>query len=120
MEEDDNCITLLCSLPGSWDNLVLAIGSTTQLRLKFKNVVASLLSKDISRKYMEGVAKDVLSIRGRSQERKNRSSRAKLNLEEYLKIQDNIQENVRNLGIIRKIVDMKMLIKVRDLRMLLP
>jgi hypothetical protein len=28
--EEDKCITLLCSFPDSWDNLVVAIGSTTQ------------------------------------------------------------------------------------------
>jgi hypothetical protein len=26
--EDDKCITLLCFLPDSWDNLVVEIGST--------------------------------------------------------------------------------------------
>ena len=29
MEEEVKCITLLCSLSYSWDNLVVAIGSTT-------------------------------------------------------------------------------------------
>ena len=28
MEEEDKCITLLCSLPDSWDNLVVTIGSS--------------------------------------------------------------------------------------------
>jgi hypothetical protein len=41
--EEDKCITLLCSLPDSWDNLVVAIGSTTQSTLKYEDVVASLL-----------------------------------------------------------------------------
>ena len=26
MAEEDKCITLLCSLPNSWDNLIVAIG----------------------------------------------------------------------------------------------
>jgi hypothetical protein len=33
--EEDKCITLLCSLPESWDNMVVAIGSTTQSTLKY-------------------------------------------------------------------------------------
>jgi hypothetical protein len=28
--EEDKCITFLCSLPDSWDNRVVAVGSTTQ------------------------------------------------------------------------------------------
>jgi hypothetical protein len=45
--EEDKCITLLCSLLESWDNLVVAIGSTTQSTLKYENVVASLLSEEM-------------------------------------------------------------------------
>jgi hypothetical protein len=91
MEEEDKCITLLCSLPDSWDNLVVAIGSTTQSTLKFEDVVASLLSKEMRRKSMEGVAKDVLSIRGHPQERKNKSLEGvDLNLEVDLNLQDNL------------------------------
>jgi hypothetical protein len=52
--EEDKCITLLCSLPDSWDNLVVAIGSTTQPTLKYKDVVASLLSEEMRRKSMDG------------------------------------------------------------------
>ena len=43
MEEEDKFITLFCSLPDSWDNLVVALGSTTHTTLKFEDVVASLL-----------------------------------------------------------------------------
>jgi hypothetical protein len=42
--EEEKCISLLCSLSDSWDNLVMAIGSnSTTLALEY--VVASLLSK---------------------------------------------------------------------------
>ena len=44
MEEEDKCITLLCSLLESWDNLVVEIGSSTKSTLKFEDIVASLLS----------------------------------------------------------------------------
>jgi hypothetical protein len=50
--EEDKCITLLFSLLDSWDNLVVEIGSTTQFALKYEDVVASLLSKEMSRKRM--------------------------------------------------------------------
>ena len=37
--EEDKCITLLCYFPDFWDNLVVAIGSTTQSTLKYEDVV---------------------------------------------------------------------------------
>jgi hypothetical protein len=45
--EEDKCITLLCSFPDSWDNLVVAIGSTTQSTSKYEDVISSLLSKEM-------------------------------------------------------------------------
>jgi hypothetical protein len=44
--DEDKCISLLCSLPDSWDSLVVAIGSNTN-SLKFDEVVSSLLSEEM-------------------------------------------------------------------------
>jgi hypothetical protein len=51
--EEDNWITLLYSLLDSWDNLVVAIGSTTKSTLTYEDVVASLLSKKLRQKIMD-------------------------------------------------------------------
>ena len=44
--DEDKCISLLCSLPDSWDSLVVAIGSNTTT-LKFDEVVSSLFSEEM-------------------------------------------------------------------------
>ena len=44
IEEEDRCMTLLCSLPNSWDHLVMVIGSTF-FTFKMDDVVSSLLSE---------------------------------------------------------------------------
>jgi hypothetical protein len=67
--EEYKCITLLCSLPNSWDNLVVAIGSTTQSTLNYEDVVASLLSEEMRQKRMDGHITDTLFVRGHSQDR---------------------------------------------------
>jgi hypothetical protein len=67
--EEDKCITLLCYFPDSWDNLVVTIGSTTQSTLKYEDVVASLLSKEMRQKSMDGHSTDALFIRGRTQDK---------------------------------------------------
>jgi hypothetical protein len=46
ISDEDKCISLLCSLPDSWDSLVVAIGSNTTA-LKFDEVVSSLLSEEM-------------------------------------------------------------------------
>jgi len=68
ISDEDKCISLLCSLPDSWDSLVVAIGSNTT-SLKFEEVVSSLLSQEMRQKNMEGHSTDALFARGRSQER---------------------------------------------------
>ena len=70
MEEEDKCIALLCSLPDSWDNLVVAIGGSTKATLKFEDIVLSLLSEEMRRKSMENHSTDVLLVRsGHTKER---------------------------------------------------
>ena len=78
MEGEDKCITLLYSLPNSWDNLVVAIGSSTKSTLKIDVIVASFLSKEMKRKSMENHSTDVLSMRlGCTKERKSIGGRSK-------------------------------------------
>jgi hypothetical protein len=66
--EEYKCITLLCSLLDSWDNLVVAIGSTTQSTLNYEDVVASFLSEEMRQKSMDGHSIDDLFVRGRTQD----------------------------------------------------
>ena len=70
MEEEDKCITLLCSLPDSWDNLVVAIGSSTKSTLKFEDIVTSLLLEEMRIKSKGNHSIVALSVRsGRTKER---------------------------------------------------
>jgi hypothetical protein len=46
------------------DNLVVAIGSTTQSTLKYEELVSSLLSEEMRRKRMDIHNMDSLSVRG--------------------------------------------------------
>ena len=74
MEEEDKCITLLCSLPDSWDNLVIVIGSSTKSTSKFEDMVASLLSKEMRRKSMENHSIYDLSVRSGHTKERGRST----------------------------------------------
>ena len=70
MEEEYKCISLLCSLPNSCDNLVVAIGSSKKSTLKFEDIVPSLLSEEMRIKSMENHSTDALAlISGRTKER---------------------------------------------------
>jgi hypothetical protein len=65
ISDEDKCISLLFSLPDSWDSLVVAIGINTT-SLKFDEVVSSLLSEEMIWKKMEGKSTYALFARGRS------------------------------------------------------
>ena len=65
ISDEDKCISLLCSIPDSWDSLVIVIGSNATA-LQFDEIVSSLLTEDLRWKNMESHNGDALSIRGRS------------------------------------------------------
>jgi hypothetical protein len=67
--EEDKFITLLCSFPDSWDNMVVEIGSTTQSTLKYEDVVSSLLSEEMRWKSMDIHSTDALFVRGHTQDK---------------------------------------------------
>jgi len=46
MNEEDRCMTLLCSFLDSWDNLVMAIGSSVNI-LVLDEVMIALLSEEV-------------------------------------------------------------------------
>lgn len=58
------CVSLLCSLPDSWDGLVIAIRSNNTT-LKIDDVVASILLEEMRRKNKEGSTHNALIVRGR-------------------------------------------------------
>eukprot|EP00253_Pinus_taeda_P025644 PITA_25644 len=58
---EDKCISLLCSLPDSWDSLVIAIGSNATA-LQFDEIVSSLLMEEMRWKAMESQNGDALSV----------------------------------------------------------
>jgi len=66
--DEDKCISLLCSLPNSWDSLVIAICSNA-IALQFNEIVSFLLMEEMRQKNMESHNGDALSVRGWSQNR---------------------------------------------------
>jgi hypothetical protein len=62
---EDKCFSLLCSLPDSWDILVVVVGSN-KISLSFEDVVSSFLSEEMRQNNMEGQSTDALFSRGRS------------------------------------------------------
>eukprot|EP00253_Pinus_taeda_P034150 PITA_34150 len=55
------CISLLCSLPDSWDSLVIAIGSNATA-LQFDEIVLALLTEEMRQKNMDNQNGDALSV----------------------------------------------------------
>jgi hypothetical protein len=67
MDEEDLCMTLLCYLSDSWDNLVMTIGRIVKTLVLDESVVALLLG-EVRWKTFEST-NDVLVVRGRLKEK---------------------------------------------------
>eukprot|EP00253_Pinus_taeda_P018185 PITA_18185 len=61
ISDEDKCISLLCSLPDSWDSLVIAIGSNA-IALQFDEIVLALLTEEMRRKNMDNQNGAALSV----------------------------------------------------------
>jgi hypothetical protein len=69
-EDEDKEVTLLCSLPKSWDHLVTTVWFNTLDAIDYDTIVGSLLSEKIRRRYdKETSTAEALVVRGRSTKR---------------------------------------------------
>ena len=72
-EDDYKAITLLCSLPESWDNLVTSISFSSTDVLDYDSVVGALLAEEMKRKSSkETSASEAMLVRGRTKEQNER------------------------------------------------
>eukprot|EP00253_Pinus_taeda_P011480 PITA_11480 len=60
ISDEDTCSSLLCSLPDSWDNLVITIGNIATT-FQFDEIVSALLTEEMRWKNMESQNGDALS-----------------------------------------------------------
>jgi hypothetical protein len=73
-EYEDKAITLLCSFPESWDNLVTSISFSLADVLDYDSVVGALLDEQMRRKYSkETSTSEAMLIRGRTTDKNERS-----------------------------------------------
>ena len=87
---EDKCISFLCSLPDSWDSLVIAIGSNATA-LHFDEIVSSLLTKEMRRKIWRArMVMPCLYKDGPRIETKITHRVGDLNLEGDLNLQENL------------------------------
>ena len=69
-KSEDNVITLLCSLPASWDHFVTSISFSSTETIEFDDTVGDLLSEETRKKSnLETSTSEALVVRGRPKER---------------------------------------------------
>jgi hypothetical protein len=68
-EDEDKTIILLCSLPESWDNLVISISFSSANVLDYDFVVGALFVEEMRRKSsQETSTSEAMLVRGRTKE----------------------------------------------------
>nr|GEX70564.1 retrovirus-related Pol polyprotein from transposon TNT 1-94 [Tanacetum cinerariifolium] len=87
VDDEDQSLILLCSLPGSYENFVdtMLYGRTT---ISVNDVKDALLSKELKRKVSgdEGSGSGLFTCRGRSQENNNRNERSRFKSRNFGKV----------------------------------
>jgi hypothetical protein len=74
-EDEDKAITLLCSFPESWDNIVTSISFSSTDILDYEFVVGALLAEEMRRKSsQETSTSEAMLVRGRTKEKNQRIS----------------------------------------------
>ena len=74
IDDEDKAVNLLCTLPGSWGQVVSSISLSTANNLEFDNVVGALLSEELRKKTsLETSPPEALVVRGRSKEKGEKS-----------------------------------------------
>ena len=74
-EDEDKPITLLCSLPKSWDNIVTSISFNSTYVLDYDSVEGALLAEEMRRKISkETSTSEVMLVRGQTKEKNERIS----------------------------------------------
>jgi hypothetical protein len=68
-EDEDKTVTLLCSLPESWDHLVTTMWFSTTYTIDYDTIVGALLSEEMRRRSSkETSTAEAMLVRGRSTE----------------------------------------------------
>ncbi|KAJ0080218.1 hypothetical protein Patl1_23514 [Pistacia atlantica] len=62
--EYEKVVTLLCSLPDTWDNLIVVIGGEGLTQMSWESVCSTLLADDMRQRGSEGSSRDALTTRG--------------------------------------------------------
>ena len=79
-DDEMRALLFLCSLPESWDNLMMAVSNMVSGSLTFNDAVSCILNDEMRRKAVSGTSTStalMMDTRGRSKEKKSEKGRSK-------------------------------------------